>query len=107
MTRRRFRRPGKRTRIGSGVTEDRRAAIRAAQRRYEQSAKGKAAKRRYEQTAKGKASHRRYCTRRIWIGGNRTAGVAATVEQAQAINAHVQRRKREFIAESKRQYGAA
>ena len=52
----------------------------------------------YEQTAKGKAAKKRYNERRIWLSQRDVMGVAATAEQAQAINAHIQRRKREFIA---------
>jgi DNA-binding PadR family transcriptional regulator len=56
-----------------------------------------AARRRYEQTAKGKATLKRWRDKRIFIGHNDCIGIAATAEQARAINAHIQRRKRVFI----------
>ena len=57
-----------------------------------------AAQRRYEQTAKGKATLKRHRDKRIFLGRNRCVGIAQTVEQARAINAHIKVRKRELIA---------
>ena len=55
-----------------------------------------AAQRRYEQTEKGKATLKRHRDKRIFLGRNRCVGIAQTIEQARAINAHIQRRKRAF-----------
>ena len=74
---------GKRTRTASDVTEHRRQQLRAGQRRYEQTAKGKAAKWRYQM-------------RRIYLSHRETAGVADTIAQAKAIQAHIKERKRAF-----------
>ena len=52
--------------------------------------------RRYEQTEKGRACKRRYNERRIWLNRRQNLGAAPTVEQARAINAHIQRRTRAF-----------
>jgi hypothetical protein len=60
-----------------------------------------AGQRRYEQSPKGKAAKKRYNDKRIFLARTRCVGVAATAEQARAINAHIQRRRREFIATAK------
>lgn len=57
-----------------------------------------AAQKRYEQTAKGKACLKRWRDKRIWLARNRLIGAAATADEAKAINAYIQRRKRGFIA---------
>lgn len=57
----------------------------------------RAAQKRYEQTAKGKACLKRHRDKRIWLNRNHAIGVAKTIEDAKAINAHIQRRKREFV----------
>ena len=57
------------------------------------------AQKRYEQTDKGKATMARYGRRRVQIGHNyKVVAVGKTVEEAQALRAHIQRRRREFIA---------
>ena len=53
--------------------------------------------RKYEQTAKGKATKKRHNDKRYWIHRDRPAH-AASAEEAQQIRAHINRRKREFIA---------
>lgn len=61
-------------------------------------AQRKVAQARYERTAKGKATLKRCRDKRIFLHRDRCIGVAATVEEARAINAHIKRRKLEFIA---------
>ena len=74
----------------------RREQCRAAQRRYEQTAKGQAVRRRYLDSAHGRATVTRSTRRRVAIG-QRYMGRVATVEQAQAINAHIKRRLFELV----------
>ena len=81
----------KRTRIVSGVTKDpvkRRAQCRAAQARY-------------EQTAKGKATLKRHREKRIFLSRNREIGRAKTAEEARAINAYIQQRKKGYVAQQR------
>lgn len=86
----------------------RRAQCRAAQQRYELTAKGRAAKLRYERSAKGKAVKRRYGAtpkgaranqrrnaKKIRIG-QRYVGYVRDEGLAQQINAHVKERLSAF-----------
>ena len=63
----------------------------------------RAAQRRYEQTPKGKACLKRYCDKRIWIGRGYPSPIAASAEEAKAIEAHINRRKRDFQRQQSRE----
>lgn len=58
---------------------------------------------RYEQTAKGKATLKRHRDKRIWLNRNQCIGIAATKDDAKAINAYVQVRKRAFQRQQSRE----
>ena len=57
----------------------------------------RASVRKYRQTAKGKAAAKRINAKRIILGG-RCIGYAKTADERRAIQAHIQRRRREFVA---------
>lgn len=63
--------------------------------RYDRSAKRRAAKARYNASKKGHAAQAKYSARRVFIG-NRKIGMAATIEVASAVNAHIRRRVHAF-----------
>jgi hypothetical protein len=64
---------------------------------YNRSEAGRARERRYRLSAKGRASHEAANKRRLLVG-HQFVGQANSVEQAALINAHIKRRRREFIA---------
>lgn len=71
------------------------AKNRARNVRFNQSPRGRARNRRYLQSEKHRACSRKSNAKRLKIG-RQWAGYAQTVEQAQAINAHIRDRVRAF-----------
>lgn len=73
--------------------------------KYRNSHKFKQAKARYLQTDKGRAFLERKRTwhdpRRIRYGEHGRAGVARTIEEARALEAHIRRLLREFTAQQR------
>lgn len=61
----------------------------------------RAKQRRYEQTAKGKATKRRYNAKRIWLNRTDLYGMAPSAEEAKAINAYITRRRVDFVAQQR------
>jgi len=58
-----------------------------------------AAQRRYEQTPKGKACLKRHRDKRVYLNRYHCLGIAATKELAHAIHAHIKARKRAFTGQ--------
>ena len=56
----------------------------------------RAAQRRYEQTPKGKACLKRHRDKRIWLNRYQPMGIATSAAEAKAIKAYIQRKKRAF-----------
>lgn len=78
-----------------GAVKCSRCHNRAAQAKYQKSAKGKATMRRYRVTDKGRANDAKFNARRIFVNGYYGT---ADAETAQAINEHVRQRIRAFKA---------
>lgn len=73
----------------------RRCKLRASQRRYLKTDKGKATHRRYRTSPKGKANDTRINRRRIFVG-EQYHGYAPTVAAAEQIRGYIKERIREF-----------